>query len=240
MKKSEDIVDFLFLVHSWYDWVMGTQVLRQKHLFPEFDDAIGRPGYLTQLLQGDLDYGRAIQSIGDFAETTFKQPETYDPSLLRRRIEELAPSFQAYFAELIGTLMAIPSVCGARGGEADVRANRLLNGHVQFEKYLKDCLDKYTVQPMMLQTRDTTFEGGNTWPGLSVPAVHAVVDRLSPRHARSWRFLPCDAWGKPRELPFLGDERGKPRGSRKFMPTPDPESSRASMSGASVMLPYYT
>ncbi|KAI0406547.1 hypothetical protein F4802DRAFT_558206 [Xylaria palmicola] len=42
------------------------------------------------------------------------------------------------------------------------------------------------------------------WPGLSIPAVHAIADKLSPRHEGAWRFLPCDVWGRPRELPFLG------------------------------------
>ncbi|KAI0812153.1 hypothetical protein GGR55DRAFT_614670 [Xylaria sp. FL0064] len=42
------------------------------------------------------------------------------------------------------------------------------------------------------------------WPRMSVPAIHAVADKLSPRHAGAWRFLPCDVWGRPRELPFLG------------------------------------
>ncbi|KAI0098704.1 hypothetical protein GGR51DRAFT_537601 [Nemania sp. FL0031] len=42
------------------------------------------------------------------------------------------------------------------------------------------------------------------WPRMSIPAVHAIADKLSPRHAGAWRFLPCDVWGRPRELPFAG------------------------------------
>ncbi|KAI1118456.1 hypothetical protein F5Y14DRAFT_398498 [Nemania sp. NC0429] len=42
------------------------------------------------------------------------------------------------------------------------------------------------------------------WPRLSIPAVHAIADKLSPRHEGAWRFLPCDVWGRPRELPFSG------------------------------------
>ncbi|KAI1825252.1 hypothetical protein F4861DRAFT_202587 [Xylaria intraflava] len=42
------------------------------------------------------------------------------------------------------------------------------------------------------------------WPWLSVPAVHAIADRLSGEHEGAWRFLPCDVWGRPRELRFLG------------------------------------
>ena len=49
--------------------------------------------------------------------------------------------------------------------------------------------------------------GGNKgdWPRFSVPAIHAIADKLSARHEGAWRFLPCDVWGRPRELPFLGD-----------------------------------
>ncbi|KAI0479821.1 hypothetical protein F4859DRAFT_477482 [Xylaria cf. heliscus] len=46
--------------------------------------------------------------------------------------------------------------------------------------------------------------GAAEWPRMSIPAVHAVADKLSPRHEGAWRFLPCDVWGRPRELPFLG------------------------------------
>ncbi|KAI8624472.1 hypothetical protein F5Y19DRAFT_316753 [Xylariaceae sp. FL1651] len=48
--------------------------------------------------------------------------------------------------------------------------------------------------------------GGSSsdWPRLSVLAIHAIADKLSPRHAGAWRFLPCDVWGRPKELAFLG------------------------------------
>ncbi|KAJ3576970.1 hypothetical protein NPX13_g3534 [Xylaria arbuscula] len=53
----------------------------------------------------------------------------------------------------------------------------------------------------------TNVGGGNKgdWPRFSVPAIHAIADKLSARHEGAWRFLPCDVWGRPRELPFLGD-----------------------------------
>ncbi|KAI3328700.1 hypothetical protein F4824DRAFT_392100 [Ustulina deusta] len=46
---------------------------------------------------------------------------------------------------------------------------------------------------------------GGDWPRLSVPAVHAIADKLSLRHEGAWRFLPCDVWGRPRELPFSAE-----------------------------------
>ncbi|CAJ2503279.1 Uu.00g106730.m01.CDS01 [Anthostomella pinea] len=47
------------------------------------------------------------------------------------------------------------------------------------------------------------FRSSDVWPRMSVLTVHAIADKLSPRHAGAWRFLPCDVWGKPRELAFL-------------------------------------
>ncbi|KAH9892357.1 hypothetical protein F4778DRAFT_784720 [Xylariomycetidae sp. FL2044] len=48
--------------------------------------------------------------------------------------------------------------------------------------------------------------GAGRWPRLTVPAVHAVADVLSRKHRGSWRFLPCDVWGRPRELGWVGGE----------------------------------
>ncbi|OTB12373.1 hypothetical protein K445DRAFT_321105 [Daldinia sp. EC12] len=71
-------------------------------------------------------------------------------------------------------------------------------------------LDPYTTLPLLVRLRDATYDprtaDGGVWPRLSVPALHLVADRLSQKHAGAWRFLPCDVWGRPRELGFLGDE----------------------------------
>ncbi|KAI1431280.1 hypothetical protein GGR50DRAFT_88769 [Xylaria sp. CBS 124048] len=55
-------------------------------------------------------------------------------------------------------------------------------------------------------SRVTRSVSGNVgeWPWLSVLVVHAIADTLSGRHEGAWRFLPCDVWGRPRELLFLG------------------------------------
>ena len=58
---------------------------------------------------------------------------------------------------------------------------------------------------MMVRLRDASYDGRGAWPKLSVPALHAIADKLSVLHAGSWRFLPCDVWGRPRELEFLGE-----------------------------------
>ncbi|KAI1735464.1 hypothetical protein F4680DRAFT_461725 [Xylaria scruposa] len=116
--------------------------------------------------------------------------------------------------------------------EADDRANKLTQIYSAAETRASAGMDRFVVLPMMVRLRDVTAAslalapaplsrmsmssmsmsafggvGGNTaseWPRLSIPAVHAIADKLSPKHEGAWRFLPCDVWGRPRELPFLG------------------------------------
>ncbi|KAI1468120.1 uncharacterized protein F4812DRAFT_391475 [Daldinia caldariorum] len=68
-------------------------------------------------------------------------------------------------------------------------------------------LDPYTSLPMLVRLRDASYDArpgdGHPWPRLSVPALHAVADRLSAPHRGCWRFLPCDVWGRPAESAFL-------------------------------------
>ncbi|KAI5859718.1 hypothetical protein GGS23DRAFT_614728 [Durotheca rogersii] len=67
--------------------------------------------------------------------------------------------------------------------------------------------DPYAAAPLVAHLhhrarRVPAAAGASEWPHFSVPALHAVADRLAPRHAGAWRFLPCDVWGRPRELPY--------------------------------------
>ncbi|KAI2464443.1 hypothetical protein F4781DRAFT_439545 [Annulohypoxylon bovei var. microspora] len=80
------------------------------------------------------------------------------------------------------------------------RASSLTQTHLAAESAFHARADRYTVAPLAIRLRDTAYDGGAR---LSVPAIHAVADRLSPRHAGAWRFLPCDVWGRRRELAFL-------------------------------------
>lgn len=117
--------------------------------------------------------------------------------------------------------------------EADDRATRLTQVYLAADARASAKMDHFVVLPMIVRLRDVTTapalsrtaslsqmsmdgvgmsigvgggggNGANEWPRMSIPAVHAIADKLSPRHEGAWRFLPCDVWGRPRELPFLG------------------------------------
>ncbi|KAI0144172.1 hypothetical protein F4776DRAFT_675713 [Hypoxylon sp. NC0597] len=86
------------------------------------------------------------------------------------------------------------------------RAARLTQIYLSAETSFSSKADRFTIPPLFVRLRDAAHDGASG--GLSVPAVHAIADRLSPRHAGAWRFLPCDVWGRRRELEFLGELGG--------------------------------
>lgn len=113
---------------------------------------------------------------------------------------------------------------------AEDRASKLMQIYLSADARATASMDHFVVPPMIVRLRDTTTApapprttpsshgtggglgtdvgmgvgGGHAgdWPRMSIPAVHAIADKLSPRHEGAWRFLPCDVWGRPRELPF--------------------------------------
>lgn len=117
---------------------------------------------------------------------------------------------------------------------AEDRAAKLMQVYLSADARATASMDHFVVLPMMVRLRDTTpsshSSGGRVghmstgagglaadmgvvgiggeragdWPRMSIPAVHAIADKLSLRHEGAWRFLPCDVWGRPRELPFSG------------------------------------
>ncbi|XDG04551.1 hypothetical protein ABKA04_004166 [Annulohypoxylon sp. FPYF3050] len=83
------------------------------------------------------------------------------------------------------------------------RAASLTQIHLSAESTFTQRADRYTVPPMLIRLRDVSYDGASK---LTVPAIHAIADRLSPKYAGSWRFLPCDIWGRRRGLGFIGEE----------------------------------
>ncbi|KAI0893545.1 hypothetical protein F4806DRAFT_199553 [Annulohypoxylon nitens] len=82
------------------------------------------------------------------------------------------------------------------------RAASLTQIHLSTESTFTQRADRYTVPPMQIRLRDVSYDGASK---LTVPAIHAIADRLSPKYAGSWRFLPCDIWGRRRGLGFIGE-----------------------------------
>lgn len=214
-----DIVDFLFLAQSWAGWVRQHRDHLRTRMYPRFEGVLGKPDALTAHLEETESFLPALEDLARYAAQARDRPETYDAATFVRIIEDLAPRLHHYFGAQIAVMMDMVTLCGVPGSaQSEVRSIALWQAYQQLEKELQSLTDYFVVPPMMIRLRDSTFEGGNNWPKLSVLAVHQIADRLSPAHAGAWRFLPCTVWGKPQPLAFFDPEDIKGHAAALFPP----------------------
>ncbi|KAL2834096.1 hypothetical protein BJY01DRAFT_224473 [Aspergillus pseudoustus] len=193
ISDPRDISDFLFFIKAWASWVSHHHVLEEEHMFPGFEQVLGAQDFL----QGNVDQHHAFQpALEELLEYGLNtRPAGYSASTVRGLVERLAPAFREHLSDEIDTLLAMQRYDGK--GEALLKVYK--DAEAEAGKQ-----DKHLVPPLVLGLRDITFEGGNRWPEmppLSEWFVHYVFAR---RHAGSWRFLPSDTWGNPRNLAFAG------------------------------------
>ncbi|KAK8115960.1 hypothetical protein PG984_012462 [Apiospora sp. TS-2023a] len=206
---AQDVSDFLFLAHCLGCWIAQHHKTLYSRVYPKYEAIFGQPGALaasspSQPEEEDLSFLPVLEALICYAAETQSQPQTYDSAVLLGLLDNLAPGLHAHaFAQIVKAI-SMETLCGEPGTPgAERRAVGLLNAWRTLDAEAGAAPERPSVLPMLVRLRDTTFEGGNDWPRLPILAVHAIADRLSPAHAGSWRFLPCNVWGKPKELPFL-------------------------------------
>lgn len=170
-----------------------------------------------------------LTNLHTYALTTLSTLSTpsspsYSPTTLRALLSALAGNLVPHLHAQILVFLQMKDLCPSPSPSRHPRSHKptpapeplLSQSHLSFTATHNTTMDRFTVLPMLMHSRDITYENGsggrgggrvegkNDWPGLSVPAVHAVADRLAPKHAGAWRFLPCDVWGRPRELVAFG------------------------------------
>ncbi|KAJ5805924.1 uncharacterized protein N7503_003526 [Penicillium pulvis] len=188
LSDPKDISDFLFFLRSWAGWVSHHHVLEEERMFPQFEEAMKQPNFLQGNVEEHHIFQPVLKKLLAYADI---KPEEYQASTVRSLIEEMAPSFREHLAHEITSLLSM----------APYDSQALL-------KVYKGCeaeasrQDKFVVPPMVLGLRDITFEGGNQWPALPPLSTYLIHYLLARKHAGSWRFLPSDAWGNPRQLKF--------------------------------------
>ncbi|ETS78109.1 hypothetical protein PFICI_10171 [Pestalotiopsis fici W106-1] len=210
LQDLQDITDLLFLVQCWGLWVQYYDNLRRNSIFPQFEEALQKPGFLLARIQEETDFIPSLDRLLHYVQETHAQVETYDAGIFQGLINDVGVPFRSHLADTISILLEIPWLCDQMNSpEAKFKAGRISQIYRKIDKEASGAMDMHIVPPMLMRMRDTTSAGGRNWPGVSLIALHTIDKTLSRTHAGAWRFLPCDVWGKPRELPFLGQDVGK-------------------------------
>lgn len=206
-------------MQCWGLWVQYYHELRRDQIYPQFEAALQMPGCISSNLGGELDISPSLTRLLQYVQTTHPMPETFNPPLFQELIKEVGVIFQSHMTTVISILKDIPRICSESGSaRAAFGASKISQIYKARNREASAAMDPNIVPPMLMRMRDTTCDGGNNWPGLPLVAVHAISDKLSKIHAGAWRFLPCNVWGKPKELLFLGQNSDK--GKEVFSPIP--------------------
>ncbi|KAF2732827.1 hypothetical protein EJ04DRAFT_553823 [Polyplosphaeria fusca] len=188
---------FLFLIRSWAAWILDHHVLEETLIFPGFERVPGVPASaLTRNVEQHHAFSKGMEKLEEYAKTV--QVEEYDGAKVCAMLDPFAGVLCEHLRDEIATLWSLECVQLEHAG-------RLLEVWREGEKKA-ETQDKAVVPPMVLGLRDTTFEGGNDWPKMPPGSAFIVNWVFGWKYAESWTFLPCDVYGRPRALRFLGDE----------------------------------
>ena len=105
VRETEDIVDFLFFVRSWANWVGHHHHLEETLMFPSFEKIMEKPGFLQANIEQHHAFEPGLNKLRDFTNDT--KPDDYSFEVLQGIIQDFASGLQQHLREEIPTLLAM-------------------------------------------------------------------------------------------------------------------------------------
>jgi hypothetical protein len=200
--SSNEVSDFLFFAASWSAWVLHHHTIEESYMFPAFQSVSGvTPGMLQDTIEQHYAFADGLEKLHKYSTTT--TPMQYDGNRFCALIDIFAKLLRDHLADEIDTLWAMDSV---PANSAESQELMKIYHHCELEAKKQD---NNVVPPMVLGLCDKTFEGGNNWPKMPWGSAYIVEYWYGKKHRGAWRFLPCNTWGKPRELLFIRKKEEK-------------------------------
>lgn len=189
-----DIKDFLFYCNCWYKTVEHHHNYEETLFFPEVERIAKKPGLMQQNVEQHHAFHPGFHRFRDFSEQTV--PEKYDATVLRGIMDDFSMILSKHLAEEIDTLLSLN----------DCDEKELKKAWKTLEAKVLASADKYTLFPLFFGCVDDTYE--NSFHKGAFPPTPWFVPYLikywyGRRYSGSWRFSPCDGFGRPRPLMFL-------------------------------------
>ncbi len=193
ISKRTDVVDFLFLIHCYCDLVELHHKVEEEFLFPAISELAGDPDLLTSSVKQHETFSAGIHELHSYA-TTSTSPDAYSGPALQSLISSFAPALRVHLADEIDALLALRELDSAALMEIHRKAEKAKAPPKADEMF-----------PLFLGLVDADYEGGiQKFPDMPFFMPWIVRYWFARSHWGSWRFLPCDFWGRRRELQFVG------------------------------------
>lgn len=197
VRNPSDIKDFLHFVTLWGNFVDRHHETEEESIFPDLETFTGEKGLMQHSVDQHQAFHSGLQKLKDYASST--APEDYSSDKLKSIIDGFGPTLQEHLVEEIDALLALKKYDSDglikvwKVSEVKARAKTRSTGAAKEEVF-----------PFALGLADTTYEGGiHSFPPVPFFIPYIVHYLFSYKHAGTWRFAPCDFWGKPRPLQFV-------------------------------------
>ncbi|KAH6717074.1 hemerythrin HHE cation binding domain-containing protein [Leptodontidium sp. MPI-SDFR-AT-0119] len=192
-----DIADFLTFCQAFYIALHHHHWGEEKFFFPAVEKYTKQPGLMSTNVSQHQAFDAGLEAFNDYVKSV--KPEEYDAERFRELLDGFGGVLEAHLREEIGTLLSLE-----RFGWRELKG-----AWDELERAVIDDMgNKDLVLPVGLGANDTTFEGGihAWWPPFPFFVPYLVKFWYMRKHRGAWRFCPCDVFGKPRELAFLGEK----------------------------------
>ncbi|KAL2060973.1 hypothetical protein VTL71DRAFT_9025 [Oculimacula yallundae] len=189
-----DISDFLTYCYAFYIAIHHHHWGEEAFFFPAIEAYTKQPGLMSHNVDQHKAFDTGLEEFHVYVTST--KPEEYDAGTFGRILASFAETLEKHLREEIGTLLELERY----GGKELKGAWDLLEKNV-----MANMGDPNMILPGFLGSHDSTFEGGihHWWPPFPFFMPYLIKYWYMRKHQGAWRFSPCDAFGVPKELPFL-------------------------------------
>ncbi|KAH7130280.1 hypothetical protein B0J11DRAFT_248338 [Dendryphion nanum] len=201
--KPADVADFAFYVTSWVDSVHHHHHGEETILFPAFEAIAKSAGDTAGVMNENVEQHKLFENglnalkeyASKFVDLTASGDKQFDAAEMKRIIDSFGDALATHLHDEIKTLLALEKFDSkVVKKEYDDMVQKTIKG-----------ANVHVVVPLALGCADRTAVGSEGFPPIPffLPFLCAYV--FSRKHKGAWRFSPCDAWGKPQPLQFVGE-----------------------------------
>ncbi|PGH16850.1 hypothetical protein AJ79_01494 [Helicocarpus griseus UAMH5409] len=205
-----DASDFLFYNRALYEHIHAHHDTEEKVSFPDLVKLTGVKDIMDKNIQEHKDFEAALDKFREYVYET--DAKSYNGKRLQEVMDDLAPVLHKHLVGEIPTLLDLAKYDSKKleawWGQTATKAA----GGVDLFRWEDNGADSfawlasvYRDAPVALGCNDVTFPvDGDLRSYPPIPSFVKYISKyiLERRYAGSWRFNPCDGFGKPRPLAF--------------------------------------
>jgi len=193
---AKDVQPFIGYCKAWSELLHSHHESEEALLFPSIEKAAGVPGLMQTNVSEHQQFRDGLGEFDKYLDTA--TPETFAGQKLNGIIDTFSGALVQHLTDEIPTLIALREY-----GFEKVPITQLIDAEAQHQM---GTANKTTALAFLMTALDVTYEGGihKNFPPAPAPVLWFLRNVCTLPCRAYWKFAPCTAGGKPREL-YLGD-----------------------------------